>query len=498
MPIANGAVFAGYTIVRLLGTGGMGEVYLAQHPRLPKQEALKILPADVSANEEYRQRFAREADIAASLWHSHIVDIHDRGEYDGQLWIAMEYVEGTDAAQLMRQRFPRGMPPEEVVEIVSAVADALDYAHARYLLHRDVKPANILLTDPSRGDRRILLADFGIARDINDNNGLTATNMTLGTVLYAAPEQLTGNALDGRADQYALAVTAFHLLAGKPPFAHSNPAVVIGNHLSSAPPQLARLRAELAPIDSVLARAMAKEPFRRFDTCRDFATALARAVAGATSSSSWMSSTAPTQFATPIPVPQHDTARSQLPMIAAGIAALIAVGVVAFVGARLAQPSSAPSAAPYPSATPAPQTVTITSPAETSTTSSPPPSTSTTTRTTSSPVSRGGDLGLTTPISKPACNGQGIVVLGSVTTPGMYAEGVQRFLNMYPGSYYLRTDQTCPSLRQATDEGNPIYAVYVPAGFSDSAVCAKVRAVGGNAYGKWLNYTTDPAYIIPC
>ena len=229
MPIADGAVFAGYTIVRSLGTGGMGEVYLVQHPRLPRREALKILPASVSADPEYRQRFAREADIAASLWHPHIVEVHDRGEHDGQLWITMDYVEGTDAAQLVRDRYPHGMPPKDVLEIVSAIADALDYAHERYLLHRDVKPANILITEPPKGERRILLADFGIARDTNDTNGLTATNVTVGSVAYAAPEQLTGKALDGRADQYALACTAFHLLTGEPPFVNSNPAVVIGN-----------------------------------------------------------------------------------------------------------------------------------------------------------------------------------------------------------------------------------------------------------------------------
>jgi serine/threonine protein kinase, bacterial len=278
MPIADGAEFAGYTILRLLGTGGMGEVYLVQHPRLPRQEALKILPASVSADTEYRQRFAREADIAASLWHPHVVAIHDRGEHDGQLWITMDYVEGTDAAQLIRDRYPHGMPPKNVLEIVSAIADALDYAHERYLLHRDVKPANILMTNPRMGDRRILLADFGIARGTNEANALTATNVTVGSVAYAAPEQLTGKVLDGRADQYALACTAFHLLTGAPPFASSNPAVVIGNHLSSPPPRLGGLRADLGSMDHVLAKAMAKEPFQRFDTCREFAAALVRAV----------------------------------------------------------------------------------------------------------------------------------------------------------------------------------------------------------------------------
>jgi serine/threonine-protein kinase len=137
----------------------------------------------------------------------------------------MDYVEGTDAAQLVRNRYPHGMPPKDALEITSAIADALDYAHQRYLLHRDVKPANILLTESRSDGKRILLADFGIAKAANDTHGTTLTNMTVGSVAYAAPEQLTGKKLDGRADQYALACTTFHLLTGQQPFANSNPAV---------------------------------------------------------------------------------------------------------------------------------------------------------------------------------------------------------------------------------------------------------------------------------
>jgi ferredoxin-NADP reductase len=208
IPLADGQTFAGYTIVRLLGSGGMGEVYLADHPRLPRADALKVLPADVSADSEYRQRFNREADIAATLWHPHIVGVHDRGDFEGQIWISMDYVEGTDAAQLLRDRYPNGMPKEDVLAIVTAVGEALDYAHSRNLLHRDVKPANIMLAYPESGEQRVLLCDFGIARRVDDSSGLTATNMTVGTVYYAAPEQLMGDDLDGRADQYALAATA--------------------------------------------------------------------------------------------------------------------------------------------------------------------------------------------------------------------------------------------------------------------------------------------------
>ncbi|ORA33499.1 serine/threonine-protein kinase [Mycobacterium aquaticum] len=274
MPLAPGATFAGYTIVRPLGSGGMGEVYLAQHPRLPRRDALKVLPTAVSADREYRERFNREADIAASLWHPHIVAIHDRGENQGQLWISMDYVDGTDAGKALRERHPAGMPKDQVCEIISAVAEALDYAHQRDLLHRDVKPANILLAQPDSDDRRILLADFGIARYASQASGLTATNMTVGTVAYAAPEQLLGRDLDGRADQYALAATAFHLLTGTPPFENSNPAVVISAHLSSSPPALAASHPHLAALDPVLAKAMAKDPKDRFERCADFARAL--------------------------------------------------------------------------------------------------------------------------------------------------------------------------------------------------------------------------------
>ena len=241
MPMAEGESFAGYTVVRLLGVGGMGEVYLARHPRLPRNDALKVLPRSVTGDGEYRARFEREADIAATLWHPNIVAVHDRGEFDSQLWIAMDYVDGTDAAELLRS-YPHGLPQRDVLEIVTGVAEALDYAHQRHLLHRDVKPANILLARLESGEQRILLADFGIARWEDDASGLTQTNMTVGTVSYAAPEQLMGRDMDGRADQYALAATAYHLLTGAPPFQHSNPAVVISQHLTAQPPSLAARR----------------------------------------------------------------------------------------------------------------------------------------------------------------------------------------------------------------------------------------------------------------
>ncbi|MFI5510888.1 serine/threonine-protein kinase [Mycobacterium sp. NPDC051804] len=274
MPLGSGANIAGYRVIRLLGSGGMGEVYLVQHPRLPRRDALKVLPADVSADPDYRARFNREADLVSTLWHPHIVGVHDRGEYEGQLWISMDFVDGVDAGRLLTEQYPAGMPPGQVAEIVAAVASALDYAHKQGLLHRDVKPANIMLTQvDDEGKRRALLTDFGIARDLDDVSGLTMTNMTVGTIAYSAPEQLMGETVDGRADQYALAATAYRLLTGAALFPHSNAAVVITHHLNSVPLPVSAVRPELFALDWVLSKALSKSPQGRFIRCGDFARA---------------------------------------------------------------------------------------------------------------------------------------------------------------------------------------------------------------------------------
>ncbi|AKK28135.1 serine/threonine-protein kinase [Mycobacterium sp. EPa45] len=338
MPLAEGETFAGYTILRLLGAGGMGEVYLAQHPRLPRHDALKVLPASVSSDAEYRARFEREADIAATLWHPHIVGVHDRGEFEGQLWIAMDYVDGNDAADLLT-KFPNGLPQREVLNIVTAVAEALDYAHQRHLLHRDVKPANILVSKLDSGEERIVLADFGIARWDNDASGLTQTNMTVGTVSYAAPEQLMGRDLDGRADQYALAATAYHLLTGTPPFPHSNPAVVISQHLSALPPSLADHRPELANLDAALRKALSKDPAERFDRCVDFARALSHHITTPLSGDGLTDPEAtrltPITDAAPIAEPPPQSHNRWLKVLLPLLLVLLVVGVAAaFIAGR--------------------------------------------------------------------------------------------------------------------------------------------------------------------
>jgi serine/threonine protein kinase, bacterial len=365
MPLADGQVFAGYTILRTLGTGGMGEVYLAQHPRLPRRDALKVLSAAVSCDDEYRRRFNLEADIAATLWHPHVVEVHDRGESDGQLWIAMDYVEGTDAANLLHERYPYGMPPDDVVRIITAVAEALDYAHQRNLLHRDVKPANILLGCLDTDNERILLADFGIARWADHASGLTGTNMTVGTVAYAAPEQLKGEDIDGRADQYALAATAFHLLTGSPPFQHSNPAVVISQHLTSDPPAIGARRPELSGLGPVFSEALAKSPEDRFERCVDFARALEQRIGTAARD---LGAADATMLAPVVSGPRHakqpQTRRRRVAVVAVSAALVIAVAGAALVlllhrDHRHAAAAAPPKLPPPSASAPPPGTVTL-------------------------------------------------------------------------------------------------------------------------------------------
>ncbi|HTZ16037.1 MAG TPA: serine/threonine-protein kinase [Mycobacterium sp.] len=268
MPLAPGASFAGYTILRMLGTRGRGEVYLAQHPRLPRRDALKILPAAMTDDSAFYARFRQEAKIATTLHHPHIVQVHDRGECEGRLWTAMDYVDATDVAELMRQRFPAGMPPGQAQAIITAIAQALDYAHQRGMLHRDVQPARILLTNTGGGEHRVLLTDFGIAGQLDDDGTSAATGLPPQTRPYAAPEQLLGSEIDGRADQYGLAATAFHLLTGAPPYADPDPAAV------TARANVSDRRVDLARFDSVFSTAFADDPADRFASCLEFAQAL--------------------------------------------------------------------------------------------------------------------------------------------------------------------------------------------------------------------------------
>ncbi|MEU1983589.1 serine/threonine-protein kinase [Nocardia sp. NPDC019395] len=273
-----GESFAGYRIVRRVGAGGMGVVYLAEHPRLPRQDVLKLLPADHLTDPRFRARFDREADLAARLRHPNIVTVHDRGVSDEQPWIAMEYVPGTDAAALAGSA---DLSPRRAAHIIDDAARGLDHAHRHGMLHRDVKPGNILVTadlDREFGERA-LLTDFGIARLALGGTDLTRTGDVIATVAYAAPEQFTGGPVDHRADVYALGCTLFVLLTGEKPFAMDSAAAVISAHLYTPPPAASQRVPNLPPaIDQVLSRALAKQPGERYDSCRAFSEAALRAL----------------------------------------------------------------------------------------------------------------------------------------------------------------------------------------------------------------------------
>lgn len=269
MALASGAVFADYTVVRPLGAGRAGEVYLVTRAGSSGRQALKVLPAAISADQELRRRFHRETAVIANLYHPHIVAVQDRGEFEGQLWIAMDFVDGENAVQLMADRFPAVSPAGEVFAVIAALAAALDYAHQRAILHRDVKPANVMLAAPAEGEQRILLTDFGIAPRLD-----RPSRAAPGTVGYVAPEQLAGADLDGRADQCALAATAFHLLTGAPPVTHSDPVAALAQILAEGPPRLSDQRPELVHLDGVFARALAKRPVDRYGSCGEFADAV--------------------------------------------------------------------------------------------------------------------------------------------------------------------------------------------------------------------------------
>lgn len=278
-----GSVFAGYTIERLLGTGGMGMVYLAQHPHLPRKIALKLLRPGLAADEGVRTRFELEADHAARLEHANIVQIYDRGCEDGRLWIAMQYIPGTNAAEVLGDG---PLSPDRAVHIVAEIGKALDCAHQAGVLHRDVKPANILLAEPTGPDEpeRVLLTDFGIAKALDGTGGLTGTGMLVASLQYAAPEQFdTTVALDDRADVYSLGCTLYRLLTGRPPYPGDTLPQLWHGHVQSRIPRPSTAHPGIPEaFDAVIACALAKDRNDRYRTCKHLASAARNALDTAT------------------------------------------------------------------------------------------------------------------------------------------------------------------------------------------------------------------------
>ena len=260
-----GDVVAGYRIESRIGRGGMGVVYLAEHQTLRRRAALKIIAPDLAEDSDFRQRFLREARIAATLTHPNVVTVYDAGEVDGLLYIAMQYVPGPDLSAILREE--RRLGPYRVLDIARQIAAALDAAHSHGLIHRDVKPANVLIDG-----RHAYLTDFGLTKDRGSASGasLTRAGEVVGTTHYLAPEQVDGREVDGRADVYALACMIFHTLTGEVPFPRDNDMAVLYAHLHDDPPKLTERRKGLPPgLDAVIEKAMDKQPERRFGSCEE-------------------------------------------------------------------------------------------------------------------------------------------------------------------------------------------------------------------------------------
>ncbi len=480
--------FGPYRVESLIARGGMGEVLRAYDTRHDRVVALKLLAPEFGADREFQERFRREAHAVARLREPHVIPIHAYGEIDGRLYLDMRLVEGDDLGT--RLATGGALAPAAAVDVVAQVAQALAAAHAEGLVHRDVKPSNVLVGATGFA----YLVDFGIARAAGPGTELTATGGAVGTIDYMAPERFTDAPTDHRVDVYSLACVLHQCLTGSKPFAATTAASLIGAHLHQPPPRPGNLRPGLpTAFDAVIARGMAKDPSARFGSVTELADA-ARAALGGTSP---VHATAPpTRQATRIAPVAGGRRASKAPWLVAAVALLALVAVAGWF--TILKPSSQagtptagttpPSTSSTPSTTPPSTTPPVTAPPVTTT--------QVTVRTSvATSVSAGTDLGLATAMSTPACDGSFIVILGSAVTPARYRADVQRFLDAHPGAAYLHAPTTgCGSLRQQLN-GADIYAVYGgPFATKDSA-CAQRS---GDAYVKRLDNTTPPTQAITC
>jgi hypothetical protein len=320
---AVGDVIAGYRLEEQVGRGGMGVVFRATHIALERRGALKVIAPELAANEEFRRRFQRESKVAASIDHANVIPIFDAGEDSGQLYVAMRYVEGTDLGALVASR--GGLSPEAAVEVIGQVGAALDAAHQRGLVHRDVKPGNVLLESRDSG-HHAYLTDFGLVKAVGAASGvLTRTGQWLGTPDYAAPEQIHGRDVDARTDVYALGCLLYHAIAAKPPFGGDSDVAKIFAHVSQPPPSLsAAMPGVPAALDDVIRTALAKDPAERQQSAGELAAAARRA----------LGATPPTAPARPVPPRPRRPARRRLlvPVAALALVAVAAVAVLASGG----------------------------------------------------------------------------------------------------------------------------------------------------------------------
>jgi serine/threonine-protein kinase len=322
-----GTEIAGYRIESLIARGGMGVVYLAEHLRLGRKVALKVLTPEIADDERFRERFIRESRVAASIDHPSIVPIYDADERDGLLFIAMRYVEGTDLRKLLRVEKTLG--PERMLPIISQVGDALDAAHARGLVHRDVKPGNVLLDTSEHA----YLSDFGLTKRALSVSGITETGQLVGTIDYVAPEHIKGDAVDGRADIYSLGAIVHECLTGQVPFPRNLEVAVLWAHVHEPPPHPSELNKELpSQVDAVVSRALAKEPKERYGTARD----LVGDLRGALGVGEGLGT----------PVPKHTRSRTALALLV--VAVFVVGGLILFLPGSGRQPEPSPLAGSVP------------------------------------------------------------------------------------------------------------------------------------------------------
>jgi predicted Ser/Thr protein kinase len=276
--VVTGSVIAGFRVQSQIGAGAMGSVYLAEDTRTGMPVALKLLASELATDERFRQRFARESALAAALDHPHVVEIVGSGDADGLLFLAMAFVDGPDLREVIRR--DGRLEPDRAVRLVEQAAAALDAAHAAGLVHRDVKPANILIERRPDGEHAYV-CDFGLARHVSSVSSLTGERGFVGTIDYISPEQIEGQAIDGRTDVYSLGCVLFECLTGARPFGRESELSVVFAHLNEPPPRISELRPELpAAFDAIFAVALAKAPDDRYPTCGALAEAAREASQG--------------------------------------------------------------------------------------------------------------------------------------------------------------------------------------------------------------------------
>jgi serine/threonine protein kinase len=322
--LSPGQILAGYRIEGVAGRGGMGVVYRATQLALDRVVALKVISPALAEDDAFRERFKRESRVAAAIRHPNVIAIHDAREESGVLFITMDFIEGVDLAELIRAE--GRLQPMRAAPIVARVADALDAAHARGLVHRDVKPANVLIAQESGGEH-VYLTDFGLTKAAGSTSGLTQTGMFVGTVDYVAPEQIAGEQLDARADVYALGCVLFHALTGHVPYPRGDAMAAMFAHTHLPPPSLLESAPDAPPaLDAVVRRAMAKDRDERYQSAGELSRAALAATAGDSRPTAVRApaTTGESRVTVPLPVAR----RSRWPMALGAAVALGALGVV--------------------------------------------------------------------------------------------------------------------------------------------------------------------------